>query len=917
MNFKHYLSIFLLLFIPLLSYPSTYTLVNIGTKGELKDNYIHAIYKGTDGLVWLGTGTSVERWDGIQSTVYEFPENSLEYTPYLVNVILEKEPYDFWFGTKKGLWHLNNETRTLEHFFSEQINSSVYALAKDAENNLYIGTENGLFIYRNGEIRHVRLLIDSKPLRNNCILAVEIDRSNIWLMTPDGLVLYESQAEAIKFYPHEMAESDKLTACSRVGNQFYLGTEKHGVITYDISENSYSYFWSDINVPVSALSYEDGLLGVATLGEGILLISLEENELVYKKSYHPETKDGLISSQCSSILLSDGDVWCGMDYYLGMNLLRKKNSTFGLYSNKKFSSVDVPVRAMHLTEKQIFISNRDGIICIARDTEEVRYFNSKTVGEQKLRSDLIFSFYEYEGLLLLGTYSGGVSAMELETYRFVETPLTKALKGNDIFMFLEDKESNLWMATSAGLYFYNKQTKQIKEYNSFNSGLPGNMIYGIFIDSANRFWVSTIRGVTLFDPLTETASQEFVPDEIRLRNEPVRNVYEGRDGTLFFYLMNKGNSLFTTDKNLTNFRYPTSGECYSAIQDEQGYYWAVTEFGIVRMNEELSHCVLITSADGIPNAPMTPGPSIVKDIDQQLWIANMRGIIVVDPHKPFIQSSMKISDALVNGEYLLDKEFKENKSPLILDKDENNIVFSFASLGYEEADKLRYEYKLEGLETDWIRLYNENKVSYYKLKPGNYTFKVRKLLNPDSEDKISFTIKDGFPPVMFLLIGIAIFIPIYILRRRKHSLVASAANIVETDGAEGKCVETVSESSYVKLTEQEADKLISELKAFMELNKPYLNVDLKQSDIATALGHSSYLLSALFTHYLKIGYYDFVNSYRISEFKKRVTSGEHKKVTLLALAEQCGFKSKTSFFRSFKKVTGVTPNEYIHQTDEK
>lgn len=125
-----------------------------------------------------------------------------------------------------------------------------------------------------------------------------------------------------------------------------------------------------------------------------------------------------------------------------------------------------------------------------------------------------------------------------------------------------------------------------------------------------------------------------------------------------------------------------------------------------------------------------------------------------------------------------------------------------------------------------------------------------------------------------------------------------------------------STESYVKLSDEEAGDVIHTLKKYMQDQQPYLNVDLKQSDVAAAIGYPTYLLSAVFTHYLKMGYYDFVNSYRVEKFKQAISEGQHKKYTLVTLAEKCGFKSKASFFRAFKKFTGTTPNEYIQQYDK-
>ena len=66
-----------------------------------------------------------------------------------------------------------------------------------------------------------------------------------------------------------------------------------------------------------------------------------------------------------------------------------------------------------------------------------------------------------------------------------------------------------------------------------------------------------------------------------------------------------------------------------------------------------------------------------------------------------------------------------------------------------------------------------------------------------------------------------------------------------------------------------------------------------------------------FNQYLNQSYYDFINEYRVTQFKKMVADSQYSRYTLTALAELCGFSSRASFFRSFKKSTGVTPNEYI------
>lgn len=94
-------------------------------------------------------------------------------------------------------------------------------------------------------------------------------------------------------------------------------------------------------------------------------------------------------------------------------------------------------------------------------------------------------------------------------------------------------------------------------------------------------------------------------------------------------------------------------------------------------------------------------------------------------------------------------------------------------------------------------------------------------------------------------------------------------------------------------------------------NKVYTNSDLKVPELAAMLGISAHTLSYLFNQHLKCHYYDYLNDFRIAEFKRLVQQEEYAKYTLSALAELCGFSSRASFFRYFKKATGITPNEYI------
>lgn len=146
-----------------------------------------------------------------------------------------------------------------------------------------------------------------------------------WLLTAEGLVLCDTRSGALKFYPCPLASAGRLFCLVEREGCLYIGTQQGEVITFDLSKRTFSSFWkSDVQVPVVALDWEAGLLGVATKGQGLYLLSASDGEIMCHFTYDGETGQGLLSNMLSSVLLAGDEIWCGTDYYQGMNLLKRK-----------------------------------------------------------------------------------------------------------------------------------------------------------------------------------------------------------------------------------------------------------------------------------------------------------------------------------------------------------------------------------------------------------------------------------------------------------------------------------------------------------------------------------------------------------------------------------------------------------------
>lgn len=138
------------------------------------------------------------------------------------------------------------------------------------------------------------------------------------------------------------------------------------------------------------------------------------------------------------------------------------------------------------------------------------------------------------------------------------------------------------------------------------------------------------------------------------------------------------------------------------------------------------------------------------------------------------------------------------------------------------------------------------------------------------------------------------------------------------DNAAEKKGDIISDDKYRtnKVSPEECKRLYRLLEQEMKRNKPYRNPNLKIADLAESIGTTSHSLSYLFNQFLEKNYYDYINEYRVEEFKSLIRKEQYAKYTLSALAELCGFSSRASFFRSFKKSMGITPNEYIKQVSD-
>ena len=112
-------------------------------------------------------------------------------------------------------------------------------------------------------------------------------------------------------------------------------------------------------------------------------------------------------------------------------------------------------------------------------------------------------------------------------------------------------------------------------------------------------------------------------------------------------------------------------------------------------------------------------------------------------------------------------------------------------------------------------------------------------------------------------------------------------------------------------TKEDISPMKNKLGDMMAKEQPFLNPKLTLAELADMMDTTPHNLSKIINEGFGKNFFDFVNTYRVEEFKKMIQQNAHKKQTLLAIALEVGFNSKTAFNRSFKKLTDMTPGKYL------
>ncbi len=167
--------------------------------------------------------------------------------------------------------------------------------------------------------------------------------------------------------------------------------------------------------------------------------------------------------------------------------------------------------------------------------------------------------------------------------------------------------------------------------------------------------------------------------------------------------------------------------------------------------------------------------------------------------------------------------------------------------------------------------------------------------------------------IIHLVVTIAVFLHGYYGIKQQIIFTPSNVNMQPPEKLKSSTESNEEKKQYLKsgLSKEDSQNHLHRLQNYMKTEQPYSNGKLSLKNVAEYLDISPNHLSQVINENLNKNFFDFVNGYRIDLVKEKMLDASNKNMTLLGIAYDSGFNSKSSFNNTFKKTTGLTPSQYL------
>jgi len=900
------------------------TMVNLRLSNGLSGETVYRVISDYGGHIWIATSNGVSAYNG--KYISQFSLSDARHPTVVVNDICELNNHTIFAAAETGLFQLRIGEKQFQRILPE-VSSPTALLA--VGDTLYIGGRQGLQMYDGCQLKTFNVGASNQGLDNIVRSFVLDDNGQILFLGRYGVFAFNPKTEEISqvVKREELPDKTATTQFAKYHRRLFIGTQFAGLLVFDLDTRQVTHINGIGNVVRTVSLSSDGYICVATDGAGAFTLDPKTLEIVETFNTSDKSTCQLPTNALYSFYRSkEGINWFGFVRY-GLSYTYHVGKMFQPYSSDDFDTSGMNVRSFCFHGSEAVIGLQNGFWYVDTLRHVNRYFSSADLGG----GHIVNSIAWMDGEFYIGTYDGGVRVLEPKSMTLRKLLSTRMLDFTTIGDVKTGPDGRLWIGSGEGLFIIDKDGN-ISRYTEQNSHIVGGLIISITFDKKGNAWLTGASGISVYSAESQEIIMPNFPDGF-FDKQPFMRGAAGHDGLIF---MRTGPQLFYTTEGMRDYgeiKIPlklTDKWCRSFVDDMKGNYWLASERGLFRFDYQMQGMIRFGQGAGL-------GGDFINDMAtdaDRLWVATSQGLFYLDLNGdkyPWeeTQSERKVAlyDVIQGNQVLNNTEiFNMNESHQI------SLWWNFGSetfkakallVDYAKQTGRFYEYKEDN--DDWQLLQDGELISLSHLWLGNHRLSVRLAGIGSTVSSYDIAVLPSFTFIIecvFLIITLTLLFLWYRYRKNTKALLSERNEIeealMESEELRAKSEEELAvtleepQQKYqkVKIDEQECADIVKRMKDYIERERVYTNAELKMKELADVLHLSAPKLSQVFNLYLKENYYEFINRYRLEEFKRLVEAGELKRYTITALSERCGFK-KSNFFSTFRKVEGMTPAEYL------
>ncbi len=752
--------------------PGTLEFDHLTTNNGLSQNSGHVILQDSQGFMWIGTNSGLNRYNGYEFTVFNHdPEDSTKISGDNLSTIYEDRRGNLWVGaTGAGLNLFDRDTQTFRHYkitYNDDgqvssgaiSNNSISSILELDNGQFWLGTDEGLNLFDRDTETFVHFYADSTDpdsLGSSRITALFQDsRGTFWIGTGRGLHIFNTEDQTFTRFPESGADPSGLR--EKTINKIY--EDRHGILwfatgeglySYDRKSQSFSVYLPDHRDPTSIsgssifsiLEDHRGMLWIGTENNGLNAFDRESKTFHHYQS-NLDDPNSLSNDAIYSLHESDNNIlWIGT-YSGGINYLDRKKPDFEHYKHN--SGSDYTLSSNSVTS---FLEDSHGNFWVGTDGGGLNRFDRESGDFYTLRhdpddknslsSDVVLALLEdRRGHIWIGYYNGGISRFEPQEGRFTHYRSGPDKETNlcheDIFALYEDSEGIIWAGTNGGgVCGLNPETGKFTHYQA-----QEGVIRDIMEDSMGDFWLATYGGGLKKLDREEGGVWNFYEGGNGLRSNIILTIHEDQNNNFWLGTKEGGIHLFDRDSlAFTSYDVDyglSNNEVKGILEDNNGNLWLSTNDGLSRFNPRTLEFLNFSVKDGLQGEEFNT-LAYYKDRSGYMYFGGLNGFNRFHPDSirrnsfeyPLVFTDFKIFNRSVTAgkDSPIERHISQTNH-ITLSHAASVLTFEYAALNYNSVKEIRYAYKLEGFETEWNQVGDRRSATYTNLDPGEYTLKVR------------------------------------------------------------------------------------------------------------------------------------------------------------------------------------------------